>query len=77
MSIARDARMLEATAITVWGPPAGRDGYRDRNVELLRNRIAEAKQDRNAARRAGDNRRAEVLQQVIEGWQQSLAGVLS
>lgn len=76
--IARQARLLEATkpepfAVPIYGPPAGRDEYRARNVQLLRTRIADAKQDRNVSRKAGEHRRADVLQQCIEGWQRSIA----
>lgn len=56
----------------VFGAPAGRDQYRERNIRTQRARIIQAKHERNAARKAGDHAMADALQLQIDGWQGTL-----
>lgn len=72
----RQARLLEAVS-PVWGPPAGRDGYRDRNIDLARSKIRQMKIDRKQCLKDGDTRMAHSLSVCIEGLQDTLNALVS
>lgn len=67
----RQARLLEAVS-PVWGPPAGRDGYRDRNMALTRSKMRQMKIDRKLALKDGNTRMAEALTVCIDGLRDTL-----
>ena len=61
--------------VSVWGPPAGHDGYRQRNIAWTRQRMEALKADRVLARREGMTREVEVIDGWLDTYRHSLGDV--